>query len=283
MSMFVTLGGMSSVAFANAKYIVSKGDTLFGIARTHHTSVAAIMKDNQLHSTLLQIHQSLRIPNDSYSLSTTVHSVSLTKNTTSANAPHQSIIHVVRPGDTLWQIAIDNHTSVQALRDFNHLSSSLIRPGQKLTVTQTSQKLVVDEVRQGRLHSMDLHAARQNGVPANLIPVYQAAGQKYGIPWTVLAAIHKKETDFSTAPKVSSAGAQGPMQFMPATFKRYAAKAPGCQGEPDVNNVEDAIYTAAHMLAADGYANNPTAALYQYNHSMTYVKSVERLAQTYQV
>ncbi|QSO53957.1 lytic transglycosylase domain-containing protein [Alicyclobacillus curvatus] len=117
------------------------------------------------------------------------------------------------------------------------------------------------------------------GAPANLIPVYQAAGHRYGIPWTVLAAIHKTETDFATSNcAVSTAGAQGPMQFLPATFAAYGVAAPGHSGSPNINNVDDAIYTAAHMLAADGYQTSPSNAIFAYNHSRAYVRQIETLA-----
>ncbi len=71
------------------------------------------------------------------------------------------------------------------------------------------------------------------------------------------------------------------MQFMPSTFRQYGVTAPECHGKPSINNVYDAIYTAAHMLAQDGYAQNPIEAIYEYNHSMSYVDSVEALARAY--
>ncbi len=117
------------------------------------------------------------------------------------------------------------------------------------------------------------------GAPSALIPVYQSAGARYGIPWTVLAAIHKTETDFRTSncPE-SSAGAKGPMQFLPATFAEYAVKAPGQSGPPNIQNVDDSIYTAAHMLAVDGFSRSPSRAIFAYNHSNQYVKQVETTA-----
>ncbi len=283
-SMFVAFGTTCSVAYADTKYIVNKGDTLFGIASTYHTSVAAIMRENGLHTTLIQIDQPLWIPTVSRPSSATRRSVPPNKDSFAVGVYHKPMFAVVRPGDTLWQIAMYNHTSVHSLMSVNHLNSSLIFPGQRLMVnpTETRRNFVFAGGQQGLLHSVNLSAARENGIPLSLIPVYQGAGQKYGIPWTVLAAIHRTETDFSTQPEVSSAGAEGPMQFMPATFQRYAVTAPGCQGAPDINNLDDAIYTAAHMLAANGFARNPSAALYQYNHSMAYVDAVETLAHTYQ-
>ena len=95
-------------------------------------------------------------------------------------------------------------------------------------------------------------------VPKALIPVYEAAGQEYNVTWTVLAAIHFVETDFSMGNSPTSvAGAEGPMQFEPSTFAAYGVTAPGQSGPPNIQNVYDAIYTAAHYLSANGFAQNP--------------------------
>lgn len=281
-SVLVTLGAVSSTALADSRYVVSKGDTLSEIAVTHHTSVTDLMKDNQLHTTLLQIHQVLWIPDSSRYSSAKPPEIPLTKKRSSQNEYHHIMIHAVHAGDTLWALAVENHTSVQSLIEMNHLRSELIYPGQKLKVYPTEQQLAVGLDEQEATRSIDLHDVSQKGIPVHLIPVYQAAGHKYGVPWTVLAAIHRTETGFSTAPVVSGGGAEGPMQFMPSTFEHYGVTAPGHHGAPDINNVYDAIYTAAHMLARDGYVENPKAAIYQYNHSIEYVKSIQTLAHAYQ-
>ena len=56
-------------------------------------------------------------------------------------------------------------------------------------------------------------------IPPFLLPIYQAAGIQYGVRWEVLAAINEIETDYGRNLNVSSAGALGWMQFMPATWK----------------------------------------------------------------
>jgi murein DD-endopeptidase MepM/ murein hydrolase activator NlpD len=122
-------------------------------------------------------------------------------------------------------------------------------------------------------------AAQQLGW-ADLLPVWQAAGQAYGIPWSVLAAINKIESDFGRNMGPSSAGAIGWMQFMPDTWARWGVDANG-DGLPDPWNAEDAIYSAARYLAASGGATDISSAIFSYNHAQWYVDEVLQLAQQY--
>src|SRR5439155_1548531 len=62
---------------------------------------------------------------------------------------------------------------------------------------------------------------RQFRVPIFLLPIYQAAGNQYGIRWEVLAAINEIESDYGRNLSVSTAGAVGWMQFLPSTWARY--------------------------------------------------------------
>src|SRR3954465_5226943 len=122
-------------------------------------------------------------------------------------------------------------------------------------------------------------AAQQLGW-ADLLPVWQAAGQAYGIPWSVLASINKIESDFGRNMGPSSAGAIGWMQFMPDTWARWGVDANG-DGLPDPWNAEDAIYSAARYLAASGGATDIASAVFSYNHAQWYVDEVLQLAQQY--
>jgi murein DD-endopeptidase MepM/ murein hydrolase activator NlpD len=115
-------------------------------------------------------------------------------------------------------------------------------------------------------------------VPPFLLPIYQAAGTAYGIPWQVLAAINEVETDYGRDLSVSSAGAEGWMQFLPATWARYGVDSNG-DGFEDPYNPADAIFAAARYLRAAGGARNIRAAVYAYNHSQAYVASVMLRAQ----
>jgi murein DD-endopeptidase MepM/ murein hydrolase activator NlpD len=109
--------------------------------------------------------------------------------------------------------------------------------------------------------------------PANLIPIYKAAGRQYHIPWQVLAAINGIETDYGRNLNTSSAGAIGWMQFMPATWSEYAVSVPG-QGAPSPYDPRAAIFAAAHLLAANGGTQHLRQAIFAYNHASWYVDAV---------
>jgi cell wall-associated NlpC family hydrolase len=126
--------------------------------------------------------------------------------------------------------------------------------------------------------------------PAMLALYQQAAATCPGLPWTVLAAIGTVESDNgqSALPGVHSganaAGAEGPMQFEPATFAEYALPVPpNGTSPPSPYDPTDAVYAAARLLCANGASGgaNISAAIYAYNHSPSYVQQVLSLAQSY--
>jgi Transglycosylase SLT domain len=110
-------------------------------------------------------------------------------------------------------------------------------------------------------------------IPLFLLPIYQAAAVQYGVPWQVLAAINEIETNYGTDLNVSSAGAEGWMQFMPATWLQYGVDALN-SGYADPYNPVDAIFAAARYLRAAGAAHDLRAAVLAYNHSDEYLNSV---------
>jgi hypothetical protein len=113
----------------------------------------------------------------------------------------------------------------------------------------------------------------QYEIPPFLLPIYQAYGAQYGIPWQVLAAINKIETGFGTNLNVSSAGAMGWMQFIPSSWRAY-----GCDGNEDGKkdpyNPVDAICAAARYLSAAGAEKDLRQAIFAYNHADWYVDEV---------
>jgi Transglycosylase SLT domain len=115
-------------------------------------------------------------------------------------------------------------------------------------------------------------------IPPFLLPIYQAAGSAYGIPWQVLAAINEVETDYGRDLALSSAGAEGWMQFLPSSWAQYGVDASG-NGYADPYNPADAIFAAARYLRAAGGARHIRTAVFAYNHSQSYVESVMLRAQ----
>jgi hypothetical protein len=109
--------------------------------------------------------------------------------------------------------------------------------------------------------------------PPFLLPIYLAAGERYGVPWEVLAAINEVESNYGYDLSVSSAGAEGWMQFLPAEWLAFGVDANGA-GVRDPYNPADAVFAAARYLASAGGAHDLRGAIYAYNHSASYVESV---------
>ena len=117
--------------------------------------------------------------------------------------------------------------------------------------------------------------------PADLMPIYLGAQAHFGVPWQLLRAVHLVESGGSgSTTRCSYAGACGPMQFIPSTWRAYGVDGNG-DGVANIYDVVDAIYGAANYLAANGAAaGNYTGALYRYNHSTAYVNKVLGIARS---
>ena len=158
---------------------------------------------------------------------------------------------------------------------------------------------VKETVQKGQDHVFEVPFPEEN------ITLYQEAAERYGIPWTLLAAHHRIETKFSTMdPLLSPVGAEGHMQFMPCTFVGWSH--PTCSGQgqgeipetdktdpeviakyggygvdangdglADPYDLADALYSAANYLAQNGAAEGDLErAIYRYNHSDEYVEDI---------
>lgn len=106
--------------------------------------------------------------------------------------------------------------------------------------------------------------------PGTLLGYFKAAQSRFGVPWPYLAAIEMIESDFGRVVGLSTAGAEGPMQFMPATWAEY--------GSGNVHNPRDAIFAAARFLVANGALRDMSGAVYHYNPSPDYVAAVRAYA-----
>jgi len=123
-------------------------------------------------------------------------------------------------------------------------------------------------------------------IPSAYLETYLAAAATCpGLPWTVLAGIGQAETDQGRNDHVSSAGAEGPMQFEPATFAQYDQPVPpGGANPPNPYDPIDAIYAAARDLCANGArgGRDIPGAIYTYNHDQSYVTEVLAYAAAYE-
>ena len=143
----------------------------------------------------------------------------------------------------------------------------------------------------------------KNSIPSNYLAIYQQTGQKYGVPWPVLAGIGEVESNHgrTTLPGVHSGanafGAAGPMQIgiggaagntwggapiHPASqqVSGVATDANG-DGTASVYDPADAVAGAAKYLLAHGVQTNVQAAIFAYNHLVSYVQAVLSWANTY--
>jgi transglycosylase-like protein with SLT domain len=102
---------------------------------------------------------------------------------------------------------------------------------------------------------------------AALLADYRRAEARFGVRWQLLAAVNLIETAFGRVVNRSSAGAQGPMQFLPSTWKAY-----GLGG--NVHDARDAILGAANYLNRSGAPGDERRALFAYNRSTLYVDAV---------
>jgi hypothetical protein len=136
-----------------------------------------------------------------------------------------------------------------------------------------SQQLPVDRVAPGTK-------------PTTYLQLFKASAADYcpGLSWTVLAAIGQIESADGTNVGPSTAGAMGPMQFLPSTWAVWGIDGFGDTGKPDILNPYDAVPSAARLLCADGAAaggQSLSHAIFDYNHANWYVNEVLALAAEY--
>ncbi|MEV5572795.1 lytic transglycosylase domain-containing protein [Spirillospora sp. NPDC052269] len=134
------------------------------------------------------------------------------------------------------------------------------------------------------LHETKYQPSGQGGKAGSYLDLYRRAATTCpGLSWTVLAAIGQVESDHGRNPGRSSAGALGPMQFLPSTWATYGVDGDG-DGKADIMNPYDAIPAAAKYLCANGAGKGGQSlyrAIFAYNHADWYVQKVLGLARAY--
>jgi peptidoglycan hydrolase CwlO-like protein len=183
-------------------------------------------------------------------------------------------------------------TAADVTRRYDQLTVAIAEAGASLAqLTDRARTLAAAEDAAARLQALAASAdasaadrvasARAAPIPADFRKLYVGAAKTCsGLSWTVLAAIGQVESGHGRNPSTSYAGAQGPMQFLPSTFAAYAVD--GDQdGDADIMDPADAIFSAANYLCANGGGHGAAGlhnAIWHYNHAEWYVALVLKLA-----
>lgn len=183
-------------------------------------------------------------------------------------------------------------TAADVTRRFDQLSDVLAEATASLTqLSDHARTLAVAEQAAARLQALSASASASEAdrvatahaapVPADFRKLYVGSAKTCpGLSWTVLAAIGQVESGHGRNPSTSYAGAQGPMQFLPSTFAAYAVDGDR-DGDADIMDPADAIFSAAHYLCANGAGHDAGGlqnAIWHYNHAQWYVDLVLKLA-----
>jgi soluble lytic murein transglycosylase-like protein len=172
----------------------------------------------------------------------------------------------------LW--ALREQRLLMALRDRPHTARAVLRrlDGALRRTSANTLAAMTDLKRLEPAHPPKRRWKTGPALPAGgLLALYRTTERRFGVAWNVLAAVNFVESAFNKLRNVSTAGAQGPMQFMPATWRQY-----GLGG--DIHDPHDAILAAANYLRAAGAPASYRRALYGYNPSSLYVDAVLRYA-----
>ncbi len=182
------------------------------------------------------------------------------------------------------------NTSTSRVLGLVHRVAALISaPGTGLAaLTRDARAVLGPEARIVSLRSPRLPVDRSvsGQLPGSYLSLFRQSAARYcpGLSWTILAAIGQIESADGANVGPSSAGALGPMQFLPSTWKAWGIAGFGRTGPPDIMNPYDAVPSAARLLCADGAALGGHAlyqAIFDYNHADWYVREVLGLAAEY--
>jgi membrane-bound lytic murein transglycosylase B len=180
------------------------------------------------------------------------------------------------------ELQTDAEAAREALADARTTLGRLDRKAQRARAAQQARKLIADAERRARAERRSATGSvTALGMPEEYEAAYKsAAGMCPGLTWTLLAAVGQVESGHGRNVGPSSAGAEGPMQFMPGTFAAYGVDGDH-DGVRDIWDPEDAIFSAANYLCASGLNNakqdsaaRVRTALYAYNRADWYVDLV---------
>jgi hypothetical protein len=206
----------------------------------------------------------------------------------------QASLRLGYAGSALLNVAgvdlLVNQATSRKLGLVHRVAALISAPGPSIA-TLTAQ---VRRVLGAQAKVVDLRGRRPaGGVPprpgkiTGYLQLFQASAARYcpQMSWTVLAAIGQIESADGQNMGPSSAGALGPMQFLPSTWAEWGIDGFGPPGPPDIMNPFDAVPSAARMLCADGASAGTQAglrkAIFAYNHADWYVNEVLALAGRY--
>jgi hypothetical protein len=146
------------------------------------------------------------------------------------------------------------------------------------------RKVKIDVTRATPVDQSQISTYATSAIPATYLDLYRRAAVTCpGLPWTVLAGIGTVETGNGTNVHRSSAGAEGPMQFIPSTWAMYGYDADG-DGKANIQDPTDAVFSAARYLCAAGAGRGGQSldnAIFSYNHAWWYVREVVTIANEY--
>jgi Transglycosylase SLT domain len=185
-------------------------------------------------------------------------------------------------------LVVNSATSRQ-LGLVRRVAALISAPGASLTTLLSQVRKVLGpaaRIESLRQQQLPLASVPPGQLPRTYLELFKAAAARYcpGLSWTVLAAIGQIESGDGANVGPSTAGALGPMQFLPSTWKIWGIDGFGQAGSPDIMNPYDAVPSAARLLCADGAASGGSglaSAIFDYNHASWYVREVLALAAQY--
>jgi len=198
--------------------------------------------------------------------------------------------HAARLGFAGVDLVVNQPTS-RSLGLVHRVAALISAPGAGLaTFTGDVRALLGSRAKIVSLRSQALPVTRRvsgsGQLPGSYLDLFRQSAARYcpGMSWTILAAIGQIESADGANVGPSSAGALGPMQFLPATWRTWGIAGFGRTGPPDIMNPYDAVPSAARLLCADGAAGRGHAlyqAIFDYNQAGWYVREVVGLASEY--